>query len=857
MKAVLVDQSNFNQLKDQIGDEISKAELIGLDIETQDHNRHEGLNLFMKVDDDGFKSSATKLIFDRHATVLCGLSLHCDLSDTSYYFNLGHSDVDERLCWTDVVKLLVRKSVESRWVIHNWAFESVMLRSTVGWEPKIEESICTMQLAVSAYGPDEYNVEDYIKESFEAMKPLLRDAVRVFKGWTRDKKMTTEQADLIYKILGKQSSASWSYNGIITGLNWGYGLKKAVKRWLGVEMASFKDTLGDRPHMGCLSGAETVDYGADDAYYAVQLYKKLLSFMMETNPKSIVTYFNQEIPALQIFADINFYGWRINLDAVEARRLKMLDEARVNLRELRVNVRALLPFPELPHPGLMDREGWYGKHWQEKRQAVTEWANLPDRIDELAHISGGIAKAAGTTTKQINIGHYYVARVLYYDLLREKELTVKGKVTSDAAARGKLIERLKDKTKINVLRGLSLVASADQNLKLYITPYKLLCHPDTKRVYPVPSSMLASRRISMQNPNTQQLAKRGNSVFVRGFFLADDEDEVLISLDYQQIELVLIGELSGDNTYLECYNKNPYDDLHSITTARLLQLPVEDFLSIKRLPATETSFKGVEFKDNAGTRLSPQKFVKWARTVLGKGANFSYAYSGALSQVGELMGWTSEEMWAAVEVFRQTYPMAEAWRIKTISECQEKGFVVLPDGHRRVRYEATPHWAHFTRMKLRSVVGAPEGFAEEIIRSIQRRAGNQAVNSMIQGTCATLMKRSLVSIRQEFLDRGLKARIVGSIHDEIVVSAHHSIVQDVIEIMNRRMTTHPDIFTRTVPLTTASVGKTFEPYSDKAPFGQIELAESPDLPFIPEDRWGRELNSEQIQRVVEYLQNGT
>src|SRR3546814_18057359 len=67
-----------------------------------------------------------------------------------------------------------------------------------------------------------------------------------------------------------------------------------------------------------------------------------------------------------------------------------------------------------------------------------------------------------------------------------------------------------------------------------------------------------------------------------------------------------------------------------------------------------------------GAIMEPKDFFKHARgTPVGKGANFNYWYSGSLSTVGGNLGWTSDEMWEAVDRYRARFPLAEKWRVET------------------------------------------------------------------------------------------------------------------------------------------------------------------------------------------------
>jgi hypothetical protein len=168
-------------------------------------------------------------------------------------------------------------------------------------------------------------------------------------------------------------------------------------------------------------------------------------------------------------------------------------------------------------------------------------------------------------------------------------------------------------------------------------------------------------------------------------------------------------------------------------------------------------------------------------------------------------------------------------------------------------------WAAQFRAKWRRF-NTPEvaWFIEQVIRRTQSRAGNQAVNAEIQGTCATLAKRAIRTIKRRMAEMGWtkrEGRFMMPIHDELVWSVHRSKVREFIELATEVMTTlHPDIFSRVVLDCTPSIGLTFEPWHEKkARTGQIELREAPDLPFVPRDCIGGALPPELWGDAVDWL----
>lgn len=228
-------------------------------------------------------------------------------------------------------------------------------------------------------------------------------------------------------------------------------------------------------------------------------------------------------------------------------------------------------------------------------------------------------------------------RVLMYDLFnREKPIIVKGAVQSDTWARGRLKDALEG-TAAEIMGLIGKMATIETASKLFLTPYRALLDPETNKLYPVMGSELASRRTSMATPNPQQLAKRGDSVYVRGFYLPDYDDHVIVSLDWSQIELVLVGEMSGDPYFYECFSQIPYNDLHIIAASDNLGVTPETFKMLRQ-PEKFLDICGDKHHlllNPKGERMDPAKAFKWWRTEIGKGSNFEYWYSGALSRVGQ------------------------------------------------------------------------------------------------------------------------------------------------------------------------------------------------------------------------------
>lgn len=504
-----------------------------------------------------------------------------------------------------------------------------------------------------------------------------------------------------------------------------------------------------------------------------------------------------------------------------------------------------------------------------------------------------------------NLTHYHMARVLFHDLLDMPLVMDKGKVSSDGASRGVLREKadklatdvkewlkefarykmyadLSDAERLKIaedkmlnfnadsvhkiLDVLSKLADIEQSVKLYLNPYLMLADPETHRLYPTMSSRLNTRRMGCENPNGMQLAKRGESVFVRGFFLPERDDHLLVCVDWSQVELVLIGEDSKDPAFFEAYGQIPYQDLHLGAAASAVRVYHPEFTNsdlrdVGKLVEPElTTFKAdfpkLFINPIEHTELDQKGVIKFWRSKAGKISNFGYWYSGSLMTVQPGLGWTNEEMWKATENYRKQFPVAEGWRMRTQLEAKVNGFVHIFDGHRRTRYEATQAWYNAMVAKFAAYNNpAITLFGQKACAAIQRRSGNQVVNAKIQGGCAPLAKLSIIRLNYIIKSEGWKAYFYLSIHDELVYSVHYTQAIVFSNRIKEIMCTFPEFVSWLKLDGTISVGRTLEPYDAKtAPVGQIELDEAPLIEgVLGRDTLDCKLDDNDRERVVEYL----
>jgi len=825
---VLVDRTNWQTLQPHLLAKVSAATLMGFDIETHDEDRHQGLNDLMKVDEDG-ASHGKKLIFDTNRTTVTGFSIYPDDTDTAYYFNLAHADELNRLSFPEVQCLL--DAFKGYYVIHNAAFEIVMMEKAlnIGYKLPHGRVLDSMILCVTAYNSDTYSKSVFANTPLTGLYKLLPDIKVAYA--TGD---TEKQEDLVNKFCAKESDAAHSYNGFIKGFNWGYNLKKASKSWLNYTQTTFEEVLNGKAHMGRLTGAEVVAYGADDAITCVQLYHTVLQWLIENNSGAVKTYFEQENPCCWVYAQMNATGMRVDVEAIYKARESQRVEYAAALRKMKMLLGEVLEqYPDKASKQLSKYEKWYNKGRQKYLDLIKQFISVPDSVTDYElvnfHVRSPVGKGwSGIEPAAINLSHYMPMRVILFDILGLTAKVEAKKIQSDGEARLKLRKLHNKSLAADIIDIYAIMGDIEQALKLYINNYIKLIDPDTGRMYPTISSLLDTRRTSTSNPSPQQLTKFGKSKFVRSFFLADDDNSVIIAPDFSAIELVIIGGYSNDTNFVEAYGHRPHRDLHTKTAALMSEMSVKDF---KKLP-------------NA----------KQIRTDLGKPSNFGFWYSGSLRTVGATLGWDDNKIWQMSDIYRAGFAEAEEWRVGTINTVKRQGYVELPDHLRRYRFEATGLWAEMMQGKFDHL--SVSDFGRQCVRRIQARAGNQAVNALVQGLCATYAKRKLYRAMFKDIPRlGLRARVMTLVHDELVVSVHREDVFKAKDYLYELMIDGEGIFDNVVIDSSMAMGRNYLAFNaDTNPKGLVELMEmDKNLPCIPETRWGQKATDNEVGLILDYM----
>lgn len=266
----------------------------------------------------------------------------------------------------------------------------------------------------------------------------------------------------------------------------------------------------------------------------------------------------------------------------------------------------------------------------------------------------------------------------------------------------------------------------------YVDALPRMIHPATGRVHTsFRQAIAATGRLSSDNPNLQNIpirSQRGQEV--RKAFIARDENYVLISADYSQIELRIVAELSGDEKMTEAFEKKI--DIHSATAAKVYGVPLEEVTKEMRYKA--------------------------------KSVNFGIIYGQGAFGLAENIGVSRTEAKEIIENYFLQFPKIKEYMNRNIQFAREHGYVQTIKGRRR--YLKDINSKNFT------------------VRSFAER---NAINSPVQGSAADLIKLAMIDIHREFSQRKLKSKMTLQVHDELVFDAHRDEVEIIKPIIYEKM----------------------------------------------------------------------
>lgn len=349
-----------------------------------------------------------------------------------------------------------------------------------------------------------------------------------------------------------------------------------------------------------------------------------------------------------------------------------------------------------------------------------------DLSARLVDIEGRIYKAAG---RKFNINSTPQKQEILYGSkdkggqgLRITKRTDKGAPSTDADTleqhKGNaLVDAMLDYAEINKLLGTYVLGylGEEGNPKKPCRIYDGRIHADLVQYGTV------TGRFSCREPNLQNIPRPGTDLGkkIRGLFIAPPGMKMVVA-DYGQIEMMLLAHFAGPGPLYNGIHNGM--DPHSATAAALAGIDTEEFM---RMVAAD----------------DPR--AKAARQVA-KGINFAVVYGAGPDKVAAMAGITVKEAKKFLNIHQQQFPEIYRFKKKVIEVCKSR---------------RPPHVVTILGRKRR----LPAIFSGD--QGTRGYAERQAVNSLIQGSAADIIKLAMIRLHDSLPD---DMNLILSVHDELV-----------------------------------------------------------------------------------------
>ena len=251
----------------------------------------------------------------------------------------------------------------------------------------------------------------------------------------------------------------------------------------------------------------------------------------------------------------------------------------------------------------------------------------------------------------------------------------------------------------------------------YVDALPTMINPKTGRVHTSYRQTTAvTGRLSSNNPNLQNIpvrTDRGREI--RKAFIPRDEQHVLLSADYSQIELRIVAAISGDPNMCEAFRSGA--DIHAATAAKVYGIEIADVTKEQRYKA--------------------------------KSVNFGIIYGQGAFGLAANLGISRTEAKEIIDNYKREFAGINQYMDDMMNFAKEHGYVQTLLGRKT--------W-------LRDIQSG-----NAVVRGYAERA---SINAPIQGTAADMIKLAMIRIDAALREAQLKSKMILQVHDELILDVY-------------------------------------------------------------------------------------
>ncbi len=244
-------------------------------------------------------------------------------------------------------------------------------------------------------------------------------------------------------------------------------------------------------------------------------------------------------------------------------------------------------------------------------------------------------------------------------------------------------------------------------------------------------AVAATGRLSSNNPNLQNIpirTEKGREI--RKAFVPRDDNHILLSADYSQIELRIVADFAGDKEMIRAFNEGR--DIHTTTASRVFNVSLDDVDPNMRRKAKEV--------------------------------NFGIIYGISAFGLAQNLNISRTEASDIIKSYFKEFPGIKKYMDASIEKAREQQYVETIMGRRRYLRD------------INSRNATMRGFAER-----------NAINAPIQGSAADIIKLAMIEIHDWLQKEKLKTKMIMQVHDELVFDVHKDELKKVEPVVIKMM----------------------------------------------------------------------
>ena len=248
-------------------------------------------------------------------------------------------------------------------------------------------------------------------------------------------------------------------------------------------------------------------------------------------------------------------------------------------------------------------------------------------------------------------------------------------------------------------------------------------------------------RLSSTEPNLQNIPiKYEMGRAIRKVFIPHNDQCVILSADYSQIELRVLAHISKDDNLIDAFIN--HSDIHTKTASEVFNVPLEEVTKLMRSNA--------------------------------KAVNFGIVYGIGEFSLANDLHISRKEAKTYIETYFSRYPNVKKYLEDIVVEAEKNNSVTTITNRRRAIPEINS--------------------SNKIVQAFGKRL---AMNTPIQGSAADIIKLAMVNVFDKLKEAGLKSTLILQVHDELLLNVYKDELKQVEALVKTEM---ENVYKLLVPL---------------------------------------------------------